>query len=375
MPVMMIVFSIVYIIAIGIYLYFFLIRACQFWSRNHAFFQNKYSKMYVGSVALCVAVCSANLFGTATLIVLHIVIFALLMDIVTFIVRFILSKIHVKPDLWNKIYRCGLVPVLITAMLIGYGYYNMGKIRETDYTIYTNKDISENGYRVLMISDLHFGNAIDAEKLKQYCTKMNELHLDFVVLCGDIIDEHTERSEMQESLRLLSGIKNKYGIFYVFGNHDMSKYSASPNFTEKQLRDTLLQNHINVLEDSIATVNGEITIVGRKDYSNIRNNTEELLRSADRNTFILMLDHQPVEYEQNQKYGVDLQLSGHTHNGQIWPVGLLIEPLGFSDSAYGYTKKGDFQAIVGSGISGWGYPIRTQGHSEYVVINIQPKFK
>ena len=77
--------------------------------------------------------------------------------------------------------------------------------------------------------------------------------------------------------------------------------------------------------------------------------------------------------KENKKAGVDLSLSGHTHAGQIWPTGQLGELIGVTELNYGHRQDGDYQVIVSSGIGGWGYPIRTGGHSEYVVITLNTK--
>ena len=83
-----------------------------------------------------------------------------------------------------------------------------------------------------------------------------------------------------------------------------------------------------------------------------------------------MADHQPVEIEENIAQEVDLQVSGHTHGGQIWPVGLLTELLGQYN--YGnYSEKNNFELVVSSGYTGWRYPIRTGKHCEFVMITVK----
>ncbi len=86
--------------------------------------------------------------------------------------------------------------------------------------------------------------------------------------------------------------------------------------------------------------------------------------------FLLTLDHQPLETAENAAAGVDLMLSGHTHAGQLFPVGYLTEWTGGMN--YGLYQTGNFQSIVSSGFAGWGYGIRTQGHCEYVIVDIVP---
>ena len=86
-----------------------------------------------------------------------------------------------------------------------------------------------------------------------------------------------------------------------------------------------------------------------------------------------MLDHQPSDYENVKNAGCDLIISGHTHAGQIWPAGLFATLFHFDELNYGEIQQGNFHAVVTSGIAGWGYPIRTEKHSEYVVLNIVPE--
>ena len=83
-----------------------------------------------------------------------------------------------------------------------------------------------------------------------------------------------------------------------------------------------------------------------------------------------MLDHQPLGLNDNAATSVDLQISGHTHAGQIWPTGTLMQLMGISELNYGYKKIEDMDMIVTSGIGGWGYPIRTGKHCEYVIVDV-----
>jgi len=128
------------------------------------------------------------------------------------------------------------------------------------------------------------------------------------------------------------------------------------------------------LADESYEINDDFVIIGRGDAAFSkdanRESGQDLIRTIDKNKFILLLDHQPIELKKNSQLGFDLQLSGHTHAGQIWPTGLLGQMFGLVELNYGYEKIGDFQIIVSSGMSGWGYPVRTEAHSEYDVIDI-----
>ena len=104
-----------------------------------------------------------------------------------------------------------------------------------------------------------------------------------------------------------------------------------------------------------------------------RKTGEELLAGVDQENFLLLLDHQPHEYAENGSLGYDLELSGHTHAGQLWPVGWINQAFRANDLNYGYGQFGTMQAIVSSGIGGWGYPLRTSGHSEFLVVQVLPE--
>ena len=182
---------------------------------------------------------------------------------------------------------------------------------------------------------------------------------------------------MEAAAKVLGDIGAEYGTYYVFGNHDYNAYTSTPAYSPEELCSTLESSGIVVLKDRVYTVNDELTVIGRTDASvgsmvspKGRTGIEELCRETDSNTFVLLLDHQPTELSENAEAGVDLQLSGHTHAGQIWPTGQVGELTGFTELNYGWKEIGGFQVIVSSGIGGWGYPIRTGGHSEYVVVTV-----
>ena len=96
------------------------------------------------------------------------------------------------------------------------------------------------------------------------------------------------------------------------------------------------------------------------------------MEGVDKDDFILVLDHQPKEYKENEANGTDLLLSGHTHGGQIWPGNIIFNILKFDDAVYGETvgENGSFRAFVTSGVAGWGYPVKTAAPAEYVIIDI-----
>lgn len=363
----MFIFAVGVLLLFAAYVYYFILRSARFWL----------PKVRKGAAALLAALVLACLIAITVLAVqwlLIVLFYVMLASIVIDAVGLPLKRIlPEKPTgKWECIRKSGLLPVTAAVLFMVFGYFNIYNVHVTEYRLETAKHIRPQGYRVALISDLHFGLTFDDAKLREYCADISAREPDVVILCGDIVDERTTAEEMRAAFEALGEIKSACGIFYVIGNHDVLNYARAPAFTEMELMRTIEENGIVVLRDSLYAVNDELTLIGRDDISENRSRkaTAEILGGEERAKYLLLLDHQPLGFAENAAAGADLQLSGHTHNGQIWPLAHFYEPLGTADLAYGHVKLNDFQAIVSSGIAGWGYPFRTQGISEYVIIDI-----
>ena len=359
-------------ILLSIYLYYYIARALR---RVKVDVKKNQVKLIIIALVLIIMYFSLRDLGIGIVVLLHIVVLALVMDLLNYIFKILSKRNTITFNKWRTVYESGIVPIILTAIILAYGYWNMNDIVEKDYKIYTNKNIREEGYRVAMISDLHYGTVMNREKLQAVCNDIEEAEPDIVVLCGDIVDEKTTIEQMKEATEILGDIKSKYGVFYIYGNHDDARYSSIPSYTKDELKNELLSNNIYVLVDESYEINDDLVIVGRDDEGfskeEGRKSSEDLIANIDKSKFILLLDHQPSELNLNSSLGYDLQLSGHTHKGQIWPAGLISELFNFNELEYGYKKIGDYEIIVSSGISGWNYPIRTGSKSEYLIIDIE----
>lgn len=308
--------------------------------------------------------------GLWTLAVLHICAFALITQLVQFLLR---TGSHGKPHrVWDRLYQFTVLPILCTALVLGWGAWNMGHVVETDYTVTTEKSIPAEGWRVALVADVHFGTSNDRAAIQQVSDRISAAHVDLLVLCGDIVDENTTFAQMQQVFRIFGGTHTTYGTYFVYGNHDPARYTSTPAFTTTQLAEALTDSGITTLEDQVVSVTRGLTLIGRRDRSRNRATTAELVRKANPADYLILADHQPKEFAEKAAAGVDLQLSGHTHAGQIFPVGWLSILLHTDDWNYGLETVEGMTAVVTSGVSGWGYPIRTQGCSEYVILTIQP---
>lgn len=322
-------------------------------------------------LTLCCVRWGWMLYGLGAVLIFHFLVACGVMEIVWQIGKRV-CKGKKSGKVLRFLYQSCILGFLTVAVAAGYGSYNIKNVRQTTYNLTTKKQI-KNGMKIVQISDLHTPTTMTTEKFKTYCRKIQAQHPDILALTGDIFDENTTKEEMQIVAEELGQIKTTYGIFYVFGNHDYNYYTNKPFYTPEELRRTLKENEIHVLEDQSYQINDNFRIVGRKDATVDRKDIKEVVGDKKKDEFVLLLDHQPKDLKENRKAGVDLSLSGHTHAGQIWPTGQLGELIGVNELNYGYRQDGDYQVIVSSGIGGWGYPIRTGGHSEYVVITLNTK--
>lgn len=300
---------------------------------------------------------------------LYVLLFALAMDLANILVTGLSKKARPR---WAAVWRSGLVPLLCTALLLSWGCWNMRQVHETDYTVYTQKDIRPAGWRIALLSDLHFGTTMDAAKLRTICARVSETKPDFVVLAGDIVDEHTSKDEMHAAAQALGGIRSRYGTYYIFGNHDKNNYAAKKAYGEAELRAALRGAGIRVLADERVRLNGDLTLAGRRDRSEPdRQSAAALLKDADGGDLLVLADHQPKELRESRDAGCDLELCGHTHGGQIWPCGLIADLCDRTHVSYGQRTDGHWQLIVSSGLAGWGYAVRTEHCCEFVVVNVK----
>lgn len=357
----------VLIAVIAVYMTFFVRRILSF------FMSKRLPRILLSAaVVICGIVGGYILFGNSSVIaLLHLFFISLLCQLVFFILK---KTVH-SDSFQNKrefIYKTGIIPILLTVAVIAYGYVNMVTVVRQDYKIDTDKLSDGQKLRIAMISDLHMGTTMDIDDLQRHADKINAENPNVFVLVGDIVDESTTKAQMEKTFEILSKVKARDGVYYVYGNHDRATYSSSPNFAPYELAAAIENSGIKILQDETAELEGYV-LVGREDNSmgfDSRKTMSELIKNIDTDKYIVNLDHQPLDLEENAKLGIDLQLSGHTHGGQVFPAGEIAELTGIFELTYGERIIDTFHAVTSSGIASWGYPIRTETHSEYVIVEI-----
>lgn len=304
-------------------------------------------------------------FSSLLIFIFYILLFSIIFDIIHLFIK------RYKHKVWKIVHSFLIFPIFISSVLTIYGYYNAHNVQKTTYSIKSSKNI-QNDYKIALISDLHFGNSFDLNKLKEQVAIISKDSPDLVILAGDIVDEQTPIESYDEVFSILSTIQNKYGIYYVLGNHDENRYINHVDNRNLKLKNAIETSNITILNDESELVNDDIIVSGRIDYSYERNgkriSAENLASNLDDNKFLIVADHQPSQYIENKEAGFDLQVSGHTHAGQVWPFGIVTSLIGFD---YGLLQEDNFNLVVSSGMGLWGMPVRTEESSEYVIINIK----
>ena len=229
-----------FIIGIAFYLYFFLRRTLSVFGLDTKQRAVKYS---LTAASILLALCSFLGEGFGLVIYLHLMLLSLLVRFVQFIIRKTIGK---KRPLffWQKIYHSGAIPLVLTAVILFGGYLNLHSVSMTRYTVYTEKDIRSEGYRVALIADVHFGVSLDEKELLEKCKEISREEPDIVILCGDIVDNSTTKEGMRTVFNALGSIESEFGVYYVYGNHDRPMSLVKSPFTEKELNEAITASGI-----------------------------------------------------------------------------------------------------------------------------------
>ena len=239
------------------------------------------------------------------------------------------------------------------------------QIKTLELTIHKESPLKE--LNIAMISDVHLGTIVCNSHFMRIVEKINSLNPDIVLFAGDLVDEDIApviRENLGETIRQ---IKSKYGIYGITGNHE---YIGGVEAACKYLT----EHGVVMLRDSVAQIADAFTLVGREDISiqqfggGKRKPLIELMKTVNKNLPIILMDHQPMHLNESVEQGIDLQLSGHTHNGQLWPFNYITDAV--YEVGWGYKQKGNTHIYVSCGVGTWGPPMCTGSRPEVVQIKL-----
>lgn len=315
--------------------------------------------------------------------------YGLMVIAVADLVRLILKRTRVKNNRHLFSVRghavVGTVCFAMIAVISAVGIWNAGTIRRTGYEVTVSKQAgSLDALRIVLVADLHLGYSIGSWNMKKMVQKINEQNPDLVVIAGDIFDNQYESLDDPDRLvKILSSIKSTYGVYACYGNHDIQeKILAGFTFPKKgkkmsdpRMDEFLKKADITLLRDEGVLIDDAFYLYGRPDYErpgrgiDKRKSPDEITETLDLKKPVIVIDHEPRELEELAAVGVDVDLCGHTHDGQMFPANIITALIW--ENSYGYLNVGGMHNIVTSGVGVFGPNMRVGTKSEICVINIR----
>ena len=272
----------------------------------------------------------------------------------------------------------GTICAVIISVISIYGVINAGNIQTTKYEISIYKKAGKlKSLNVVLIADLHLGYNIGCRQMEQMVEKINAQNPDLVVVAGDIFDNEYEALDNPDRLaEILKGIHSKYGVYACYGNHDIQeKILAGFTFggrakkqSSVEMDEFLEKAGFTLLRDEYVLIENAFYLYGRPDYERPgrgieeRKTAQEITDNMDLSLPVLVIDHEPRELQELADAGVDADLCGHTHDGQLFPGNITIKFLW--ENACGYLKKDNMHNIVTSGVGLFGPNMRVGTKSE-----------
>lgn len=303
-------------------------------------------------------------------ILLYSLLFVILIDFVRILNYFL----HFFPDFITANYAktkfiTGLVVLVSIIIIMISGFINVLNPKITTLDLEVNKTVEGNkNLNIVAVSDIHMGTIMNKNRTQKLIERINSLKPDIVLIAGDMIDDNFKLVKHYNLLSYFKNINSVYGVYAITGNHEYISHAQDSS-------EYFAQNNIKMLNDEIIEIDNRFIIVGRKDvearrWLGSRKKIEELVKDIDFNKPIILLDHQPFALEVTEKNNIDLQISGHTHHGQFWPITLITKSI--FEVSYGYLQKGNSHIYVSCGYGTSGLPIRIGNTPE--IVNIKLSF-
>ncbi len=301
-------------------------------------------------------------------VLLYAFMFVLLIDILRLLNSFIpfFPVFISKNYLIVKFFLYLLINSIIIFVAIA-GYKNRSQIKIKELSISLNSNLGKE-YKIIFFSDLHISVVNNHKFLKSIVEEINKLEPDLILIGGDIVDEKPERLERDGLCKPLMGLKSRNGVLAITGNHE---YINGRDL----IVDYLKKFNINFISDSSVLIDNSFYIIGREDRAietfmqKKRKPLSEIVANLNTDVPKILMDHQPINLNDAVANGIDLQLSGHTHHGQISPLNEITKLV--YEVSWGYKQKGRTHIYVSSGIGTWGPPIKIGNDAELILIKLK----
>lgn len=316
---------------------------------------------------------------------LYLVLIAIVADIVLFAVK---KAGLIKPKFFatRKFYVAkGVGIIALSAVISVYGFVHATNIKTTSYDVQIEKSCNNlDSLKIALIADLHLGYSIGASHTQKMVDAVNAMNPDIIIFAGDFFDNSYDSIEDPEKvIEILKGMKSTYGTYACWGNHDVSEKilvgftfgSASVKTQDEKMYEFLEKANINILKDEVTLIDDSFYLIGRLDSQKpgsadgSRLTPVELMEKVDdEDKPIIVMDHQPRQLQELADVGVDIDLSGHTHDGQVFPATILTDLIW--ENSCGMIKKDNMYSIVTSGVGIYGPFMRVGSDAEVVEVNV-----
>lgn len=299
--------------------------------------------------------------GVWLFMLLYLAIFTSFIDIFRLAARFIPALGRWRD---RRVHLRHWLPVgvsLLALLVISWGIIHNSNIRVTRYRV--TLPGSGTPLRAVLLTDIHLSATSPTRRLNRLADTVSNLKPDLILLGGDTVDDRIGVLNAAGLDRWLHRLQAPQGVYAVTGNHE---YIQGKDESINWLR----RNGVKVLEDRVQPLPSGILLAGRIDRTQRRRRKplRTLLQGLDRSKPVVLLDHQPFNLEEAATNGVALQLSGHTHHGQLWPLQLITGMI--YECSYGMIKKENTSIIVSSGAGTWGPPVRTSARAEVILLDL-----
>ena len=310
---------------------------------------------------------------------LYLILAVLAVELGLFLVRRMRGKDFAQMQQVRRV-QGGIALALVCAVSL-YGMAHAGRLYVTDYEVTVQGAGAD--MTVALVADLHLGYSTDPAYIERAVKTVNDMQPDLVVIAGDIFDNDFEAVPARDRIAAaLASLDSTYGVYACWGNHDLSEPilagftwdDADADKDDPRMAAFLEQAGVTLLEDEVVTLANGVQLAGRKDPSRSKKLDETrldaagLLAACDADAPVFVIDHQPDELDALAQAGADLVLSGHTHDGQLFPGNLLMECLW--DNPCGHVQKGRMHSVVTSGLGVWGPDMRVGTRSEVVSVTV-----
>lgn len=313
---------------------------------------------------------------------LYIILVIVVVDLVRLILKYVFHARFL--EFRSTFVITGFVCMALIILISVYGILHVGTIKVTPYEVTVNKKVKDmDSLKIILLADTHFGYSINCRHAQKMVEKINAQDPDIVCIAGDIFDnDYDAISDPEGVCNALKSIKSRYGVYACWGNHDLDepilagftfggkKKDQADSRMEQLLRDA----NIHLLTDEAELIDEKFYVVGRNDSSRThklggqRLSPAQLTKDLDLDKPVIFIDHQPKQLQETADAGADLDLCGHTHDGQIFPGNLFIHL--FWENSFGYLKKDKMHNIVTSGVGVWGPDMRVGTNCEICPITV-----